>query len=256
MATEGARLIGWGWLRDLRWPIGALMLSLDVIEDRRREGIGSRLLGELSAAATGSADEIATRVAEESEAGVFFARARGFVERYRLYEFVLDLETYVDVEPLSTDLDRLGIQLTTLAAHDSEELRRDLYALFIETVADVPTPDPPPATSYEQWEAEMFGLSTGDEISVLATHEQRPVAICHLSVSGETAWTEYTGVARGYRGRGLALAVKREGIRLAHQRGVRFIRTENDTLNRAMIAINERLGFRRRPGRIRFGRPL
>ena len=256
VATDGLRLIGWGWLRDLGWPIGALSMSLDVAQDRRREGVGTRLLAALSTPALGMADEIATRVAEESESGVAFARSQRFVERYRLYEFVLDLEGDGDPGPPSTHLEGTQVELTTLSARASQELRRGAYRLFVETVADVPTPDPVPAMSYERWEAEVFGHSAGEEVIVLATHYQHPVALCHLSVSGKVAWNVYTCVSEAYRRTGLALAVKREGIRLARQRAVRFIRTENDTLNLGMIAINERLGFRRRPGRIRFGRPL
>jgi len=201
VATDGSRLIGWGWLRDLGWPIGALTLNLDVAEDRRGEGVGTRLLAELSAAALGLADEIATRVAEESESGVAFARNRRFVERYRLYDFVLDLQRNGDPGRPSTDLEGTQIELTTLSAWDSEDLRRGAYRLFIETVADVPTPDPLPAMSYERWEADVFGHAPGDEVIVLAIHHQRPVAVCHLSVSGNVAWNVYTGVSAAYRRR-------------------------------------------------------
>lgn len=255
VASDGARLVGWGWLRDAGWPIGALLLSLDVTRDRQREGIGTRLLAELNAAAAGSAKEIAARVAEESESGVSFAIEQGFTERYRLYEFVLDLTTFDETELAAAALERADVNLSTLAAKDSEQLRRALYELFIETVADVPTADPFPRISYEEWAADALAESS-DDIIVLALDEQRPVAVCLLKVAGQGAWNSYTGVARDYRGRGLALAVKVEGIRLARERGLRSIRTENDTPNTAMIAINERLGFQRRPGRIRFGRPL
>ena len=257
VAWDGRGLVGWGWLRDDVWPAGALMLSLGVLEEHRRRGIGARLLSQLAAAAAGSADEIATRVAEESEAGVAFALAQQFVERYRVYQFVLDLAAFDEAELVGQLLQGAELTLSTLAEQDSSDLRRGIYELFTQTVADVPTPDPVPAQSFEEWEAEALGgSSAGTDIIVLALHAQRPVAMCHLTVAGEGAWNSYTGVARDYRGRGLALAVKREGIRLGRERGLRFIRTENDTLNAGMIAINERLGFRRRPGRIRFSRPL
>lgn len=255
-ATPAGRLVGWGWLRRDIWPPDGLLLSLDVDPHWRRRGIGSSLLSRLVGAGTGSAGEIATRVSEESEGGIQFVQANGFVERYRLYEFVLDLERPLELASANALSDQ-GITLTTLEAEDSAELRQSLYGLFCEALADVPSPDPAPIVSYGEWEAEWLGGPDAEQnIVVLALDRGRPVAVGLLIVRGESAWNAFTGVARSHRGRSLAKAVKLEGIRLLLERGVRSVRTENDTPNAAMIAINEKLGFQRRPGRIRFGLPL
>lgn len=252
VAPDG-RLVGWGWLRRDVWPADAVLLSLDVDPDWRRRGIASTLLHRLVRAGTGTATEIATRVAEESEGGIAFAEAAGFVERYRLYEFVLDLERPLPAPSEHAVVDR-SITVTTLDARDTPELRRALYDLVSEALADVPSPDPPPTLSYGEWEEEWLGgPDAGQDIIVLALADDHPVAVGHLIVRGDGAWNAFTGVARSHRGRGLATAVKLEGIDLLRARGVRSVRTENDTPNAAMIALNEKLGFQRRPGRIRFG---
>ena len=65
-----------------------------------------------------------------------------------------------------------------------------------------------------------------------------------------------TGVARSHRGRGIALALKLNGIRYARERRYRQIRTDNDATNVPMLSINVALGFRRRPAWIEWQKAL
>ncbi len=57
-----------------------------------------------------------------------------------------------------------------------------------------------------------------------------------------------TGVERAYRGRHIALALKLLGIRYAKARGALTIRTNNDSQNVPMLAVNRKLGYRPEPG--------
>jgi hypothetical protein len=63
--------------------------------------------------------------------------------------------------------------------------------------------------------------------------------------AGATAFTEETAVLAAHRGRGLALWIKDEALRrLAAERpDVPWVVTDNDVTNRAMLAVNDRLGF-------------
>jgi GNAT superfamily N-acetyltransferase len=54
-----------------------------------------------------------------------------------------------------------------------------------------------------------------------------------------------TGVTRTYRRRGLALALKLRGITYARAHGHPLIRTLNVSSNQSILALNQRLGFRR-----------
>jgi hypothetical protein len=57
-----------------------------------------------------------------------------------------------------------------------------------------------------------------------------------------------TGVDRTYRGRKIAKALKLLTIRYAKAYGATAIRTNNDSENGTMLAINRKLGYRPQPG--------
>ena len=59
--------------------------------------------------------------------------------------------------------------------------------------------------------------------------------------------TGLTGVRRAYRRRGVALAMKLRSLRWAKEQGYRLVKTWNATNNEGMLAINEALGFEKRP---------
>ncbi len=63
------------------------------------------------------------------------------------------------------------------------------------------------------------------------------------------AYNLMTGVLRSYRGRKIAQALKLLAIRYAKAQGAIYIRTTNDSLNVPMLAINDKLGYQRQPGK-------
>lgn len=65
-----------------------------------------------------------------------------------------------------------------------------------------------------------------------------------------------TGVARDWRGRGIATALKRATIDWALANGVGALAGANDTVNAPMRAVNSRLGYQPQPDEIQFRGPL
>ena len=64
------------------------------------------------------------------------------------------------------------------------------------------------------------------------------------------------GYAAPYRRRGIALALKLRGIAYAKAQGRPTIKTWNESNNRAMLAINDALGFVKQPAWIDFVKTL
>jgi GNAT superfamily N-acetyltransferase len=69
-------------------------------------------------------------------------------------------------------------------------------------------------------------------------------------------YTGLTGVRRAHRRKGIALALKLRGIDYAKTHGVATIKTWNESNNRAMLSINERLGYVRQPAWVDFSKTL
>jgi mycothiol synthase len=59
-----------------------------------------------------------------------------------------------------------------------------------------------------------------------------------------------TAVRRGWRGRGIATALKRAQIEAARAAGIERIFTTNDETNLAMRGVNARLGYEPEPERV------
>jgi len=71
-----------------------------------------------------------------------------------------------------------------------------------------------------------------------------------MCLEGRPAYTYFTGVDREYRGRGLATLLKLATIEFVQRNGIAAMRTTNDTVNYPMVAVNEKLGYRRLPARV------
>ena len=54
-----------------------------------------------------------------------------------------------------------------------------------------------------------------------------------------------TATLEEYRGKGIAVALKLKTIEFAKEYGAEFIKTVNDSNNKGIIALNEKLGFKR-----------
>jgi predicted GNAT superfamily acetyltransferase len=78
---------------------------------------------------------------------------------------------------------------------------------------------------------------------------------------GEKAGRPYlyhnmTGVVASHRRRQIALALKLAAVRCARRRGACELRTDNDSENVPMLALNQRLGFEPRPGEYKLVKEL
>ena len=190
--------------------------------------------------------------ADEPRSVRFFDRS-GFVERRRVWNSRLDLTELPPRKstPGQQQWEREGVEFTTLAHEgvDRPSVRQRLYRLYVEAGKDVPRMSPATSLTFEEFLESVFGapgfLPDG---LFLARVDQEYVAMTSVTSvpdRPDTLHIPFTGALRSYRGRGIAFEVKRRAAEFARARGYRFLETNNDSLNKPIWAINEKLGFRR-----------
>jgi len=192
-------------------------------------------------------------VREKDPSNLAWALRRGFVKEYHVFESTLDLQTF-DPAPYAHAVQAArdnGFRFATLADFPpGDETLRMYFELGWELGQDVPgsegRPKPP-------WDLVKKYYSTDPHFEpgliVLALDGDRWAALAELKRTEKGAvYHGFTGVQRGYRGRGLALAIKVVALRMAKEAGFPYARTNNHSGNHRMLAVNKRLGYVPEPG--------
>jgi mycothiol synthase len=177
---------------------------------------------------------------------VAFFAARGYTEARRYLRYVLD----VDAAP---DPGEPGWELTTLAQRP--ELLRAVYDVAREVYVDQPGRADSTIGTFEVWRSWAYEPNPKDAYVVALAGDQ-VVGFGFLTVDGDEAEQQMTGVARAWRGRGIAEAIKRAHIRWAKANGVRLLRTANEARIPAIRRLNERSGYQPEPAEIVMRGPL
>ncbi len=210
-------------------------ITVQVRASHREQGIGSRLYER----ALEHADELGvSRILSmlwETEDGVHFANARGFVEERAEQESVLDPRTVRGKPPE-------GVDLRCVADVDP----RLVHAVDEAATRDMPATEEVKAIPYDEWVAHVLDQPLfAAEGSFVAIADGIAVAVSLLNadLQARRAVTMFTGTLRDYRGCGLARAVKLASIRWAAENGITTMVTMNDETNAPMLVINRQLGY-------------
>jgi RimJ/RimL family protein N-acetyltransferase len=143
-----------------------------------------------------------------------------------------------------------SIELTTVAAWSDPSKLKKLHELTNRATQDVPHTLPILEETYDDFARRIASPDRSPERFWVAVDRDRPVALSYLKfppVRG-TVFTGFTGSDPGYRGRGIARAVKLQSLAQAVELGVPHVWTDNDSENAPMLHINEMLGYELRPG--------
>jgi RimJ/RimL family protein N-acetyltransferase len=210
-------------------------LHARVVPGARRRGVGTALLRQLAEDAVGRGFQDAGSIVEDA-GSLAFAERFGFREVDRQIEQVRTIG--VEMEPV------LPAGITVVTAAERPELWARAYDSFArEAIGDMATHLPVVVTRQEWerdwlvWPEAMFLALEDDEIVGCAGLEfdpDRPDRSEHA----------FTGIARRWRRRGLASAMKRLTLRFAAEHGIREVHTWTQHGNADMRALNERLGYR------------
>jgi GNAT superfamily N-acetyltransferase len=183
-----------------------------------------------------------------------FLEARGFSETGRVWDLRLQIADARDDETaIDGDLTARGITIATFA----DERQRDpdcvrkLYELTTALAADVPGASTVSAPQFDLrealiWLEQPYVLPDG---YFIARQGDEYIGVCDVHLRGAAPGQVvhgFTGVRHDRRRQGIATALKRRAVDYAREAGYRTIRTNNRPTDGAMMALNERLGFRRR----------
>jgi GNAT superfamily N-acetyltransferase len=253
VALRAGRVAGYAHTFPVTWALGdrSFWLTLRVEPEQRRRGIGRALLAAaLADARAAGAGSLLTQFREAQAWTAEALERRGFRELLRGWEFRLDPRS-LDTSPLRRYLARAqerGVTFTTLAElrERSQTWPGELCDLHRALNRDVPIPEQP--NIERDWFAGFAQLLP--EAFFIAVAEGRLVgeSFMHPGDERHALVQKTTGVLPAYRGMGVATALKLLTVEYARSHGFTEISTWIESNNTSMLAVNERLGFRRHPG--------
>ncbi|HEY3217673.1 MAG TPA: hypothetical protein VGK15_01140 [Candidatus Limnocylindria bacterium] len=188
---------------------------------------------------------------------------RGFREERRSRFWELDLvegrERITKMAAESRErMKKEGIRLLTLADDDDPKKLEKLKRMSDEAESDVPTTVPHVTLTTAEFMKWFDSPGLRPDRGWIARDGDDVVGISQLSyppVRGIVS-TDWTGMARRARGRGIARALKCETLMQAIALGVDRVRTDNDSANAPILHINDTMGYRRRHDGIQYLKDL
>ena len=193
-------------------------------------------------------------------ASLAFAEKRGYTVERHIFESRLNLADF-DEAPFVGALERAqadGVRFFSMAdLGDTEAAQCRLHEVNRRATLDTPGQNHTFAP-FEEWrrfvcQAYWYRLegqivaAVGDADDLMALDWIGMGAVGYFPDTN-SMYHMITGVDRPYRGRGLATALKLLAIRCAKRYNAVYLRTNNDSENAPMLAINRKLGFQPLPG--------
>jgi mycothiol synthase len=202
--------------------------------DARRQGVGTALLHELTGHVAGLGFDKAWASVDDAGSRAFAERF-GFEEVDREVEQVIALPAKLPEAPMPE-----GVEVVSIAYRP--ELLREAYSLAsAEGYADLAI-DGDVVVKLDDWLRDEATLPGG---SFVALDQGRIVGYSGLMRHDSAGVAEdgLTVVARDWRRRGLAMALKRLELAWAAEHGFNEVLTWTQRRNEGMRAVNERLGY-------------
>lgn len=253
--TDSGKIVGYGITAYNPWnEAGRFFIWTAVLPEHRGQGLGGRLYDDaLRFAQVNGANLIDSEVRDNEPASLRFAEKRGFVIDRHMFESIIDLERF-DERPFAGLIEAVesgGIRFFSLAdAGNTEEILRKLHAVNARVVMD----DPGGSGTFPDFDYFRDNLATSSwfvpEGQIMAADGEDVIGLAAVGymAANNSMVNMITGVDRAYRGRKIAQALKLMTIRFARLYGAAYIRTDNDSENGPMLAINRKLGYQPQPG--------
>ncbi len=233
-------------------PAGHFTVRVIVDPAARSRGIGSALFEEsMRLVKEAGGKKLIAWCREDHPEAFAWAQRRGFRLDRHAFASTLPLAAF-DEAPFAPAVDAAearGLRFLAYAdVPDTAANRRKLYELEAAIDADMPGFEPP-FMPFDEWEKVIFTASWfRPEGQIIAADGDRWTGLAAIGLHGSVAYHNGTGVLREYRGQQVATALKVLAIRAAGRLGATSMRTNNDSTNAPMLAINRKFGYIPEPG--------
>ena len=253
---EQRRIIGFNNVGRDPWMLpGHFWIEVVIDPAMHRQGVGSALYTEaLQFAQEQGATHLKAEVRDHLSESVRFAEKRGFKIDRHIFESKLDLRTF-HPEPffgIVEQVEATGIRFFSLAdLGNTLEAQRKLYEINRLYALDIPGREDD-FSPFEQFQKDVFAASWyRAEGQIVAADGDRWIGMTAAGYFPTTnhMYNMMTGVEPAYRRRKIALALKLLVIEYARTYGAGYLRTNNDSQNAPMLAVNRKLGYQPQPGK-------
>ena len=218
----------------------------------------------LSQMADKNLDAIVADTREDRPKVIEFLEQNGFIRTMRYPISQIDLDTF---DPTTFD-DKVNacidsgieiINVVQLKQDHPDDWNKLYYDLENAILKDVPMPDEHVPDPLDLFTKSVFEHpSFMPEAHFLARENGQYVGLScvwkHMT-DDTRLFTGLTGVLRSHRRRGVATALKVSALSFAKERGVKFVKTDNEE-NNPMYDLNMQLGFTPLPAYVDFEKPL
>ena len=255
LAWADDRVVGTGMLAGDPASAGSShpYVEVTVGPSHRGQGVGSRLLGELSARARRLGKEgINCEARAHDDYSIAFLERRGFVETGRAAKYVLDLARYDDAEPVTLD----GIELVLLS--DRPDLLQGMYEVAQATFPEIGGYQARQARSFHEWQLYQLGSPrTAFDMTPIAIAAGETVGFATLlrGLDGRSVEHRMAVVLPHWRRRGLATALLRVQAAAAKREGFETMIAWGRSDHRGSVYAT-RIGFEPQAETIAFRGPL
>ena len=258
-ASDQGEVMGFNWLTRDRNHGQRAYFYVVVSEDYRHKGIGSQLYQQLEETALASdIRELRATFPDTLPESRAFAEKRSFTLISHSIGMQFDLEG-LDLQPyldLATELEKQGFEFTSMEAlGNSEADQHKLYMLNDVTSSQaMGTEGEHSWSSFEDFRKSVCQsdwYKPAGQMIVIEKSSGKWVAMSAITrfEGQQEAYNLFTGVDEAFRGRKLAQAVKAKALLFAREvLGVKVVRTNHNSRNEPMIAIDRKFGYVQTPG--------
>ncbi|RZT15517.1 GNAT family N-acetyltransferase [Fictibacillus sp. BK138] len=256
VAESNAGIVGYGVVWRTPWTEPGQLSSLFCVHPSKwGRGIGSMIVKELEKwGLEQGASVFVSELKDWIPNSLPFAAKHGYKKDAHVFDLVLDLMSFEPPEENTIN----EIKLIPLTEAMSDANKINLYNLYIETMRDNPGAlefNPP----FDEWLDEQL---PEDRLvlncSFVAIAGGKYVGITTIFNTDEPGvyYTDYTGVLKDYRGKGIARSLKLKSIHSVISLGGRWMKTETEENNFSMQHLNRDLGYIPGKGAFRIMKPL